>query len=81
MKGKKIRNMNWNGKNDYVYYVPAHMVHAEDWERDDLSDVEKISGTVLVLGHFDMYTASGERMVGWAPSQADMQSDRWEVME
>ena len=81
MRGRKIRNMNWNGKNAFVYYVSAHMVNATDWERDDLSETEEISGTVWVLGHFDMYTSSGERLIGWAPSQADMQSDKWVVME
>ena len=81
MNGKKIRNMGWNGKTAYVYYVRPHLVHAEDWRPGDLSETEKISGTVRVLGHFDMLTASGERLIGWLASQADLQSDKWEIVK
>lgn len=82
MGGKRIRNMNWNGKeNAYVYYVKPHKVPAEKWVPKDLSAAETERGYVQVMGHFDMHTVSGERLIGWLASQADMQSELWEVVE
>lgn len=80
MEGKKIRNMDWNGTSAYVYYVKPHKVPIGKWV-PGASDAEKERGYVEVLGHFDMLTASGKRLIGWLASQADMQSDQWEIYE
>ena len=81
MAGKKIRNMNWNGKTAYIYYVKPHKVPTEKWVPKDLSATETERGYVQVMGHFDMLTATGERLIGWLASQMDMQSEAWEVVE
>lgn len=82
MDGKKIRNMKWNGPSAYLYYVPGRTLPAEMWKEchDSLTDSERLTGTVEILGHIDMVTADGKRLIGWLASQYDLQSEDWVVL-
>ena len=83
MNGKRVRNMRWNGKNAYLYYVPGRVMPASMWKEchDSLTDSEKLRGEVEILGHIDMVTNDGKRLIGWLASQYDLQSEEWEVLE
>ena len=82
MNGKKIRNMNWNGKSAYVYYTKGKKIDVSAWVgQDELTPKEKERGYIEILGHLDMMTTTGKRLIGWLVSQADVQSDAWEIVE
>lgn len=83
MNGKRIRNMKWNGKNAYLYYVPGRVLPASMWKEchDPLTDSERLNNQVEILGHIDMVTNDGKRLIGWLASQYDVQSEDWEVLE
>jgi len=82
-EGKRVRNMRWNGKNAYLYYVPGKVIPASMWKEchDSLTDGEILRGEVEILGHIDMMTNDGKRLIGWLASQYDLQSEEWEVLE
>lgn len=83
MNGKRVRNMRWNGKNAYLYYVPGRVMPASMWKEchDPLTDSERLNDQVEILGHIDMVTNDGKRLIGWLASQYDLQSEEWEVLE
>lgn len=80
MSGKRIRNADWNGTSMYVYYVKPHKVPVGKWMPGDAADEDKERGYIEVLGHFDMRMTDGRRLIGWLASQADMQSEGWEIL-
>ena len=84
-KGKIITNRKWNGKGMYLWYVPPHKVDIKDYRcrggPDDPTPREIEQGYVDILGHIDMMTADGKRLIGWLASQYDLQSDAWEILE
>lgn len=82
-KGKKVRNGKWNGKTAHLYYVPGRVLPASMWKEchDPLTDSERLNDRVEILGHIDMVTADGKRLIGWLASQYDLQSEDWEVLE
>ena len=85
MKGKKITRKDWNGRGQFVYYIPPHDVPVEEWrtrsKNTALTDSERLNGVVHIAGHFDMVNAQNVRIIGWLASQTDMSSDQWEVIE
>ena len=83
LEGKKIRNGRWNGKNAFVYYVPGRMLPVSMWKECNgpLTEEEKSRGQVEIIGHLDMATADGKRIIGWLASQYDLMSEDWEVYE
>ena len=82
MQGKRITRADWNGKGMYVYYTKGKTIDVSAWTgSDDLSDSECLRGYIVIKGHFDMYNAQGERVIGWLASQTDMASDEWMVVE
>lgn len=84
-EGKKVARRGWNGRNMYIYLTRGHKVSSKDWSAKDqvheMTDHERLSGGVTVLPHIDMYSAHGERVIGWLASQTDMLSDDWEIIE
>ena len=82
MDGKRITRTDWNGKNQYVYFVKSHRIPVKDWKGDlMLTDHERLVGYVDIQGHFDMVNAQGQRIIGWLATQTDMASDKWVVLE
>lgn len=81
--GKKITRRDWNGRNMFVYYVPGRTIPLAFWKEcnAELTEFERKRGYVELKGHFDMFNAQGERIIGWLASQTDMASDEWEVLE
>lgn len=83
LNGKRIRNGRWNGKNAFVYYVPGRVLPVSMWKECNgpLTDSERLNGTVEIIGHLDMVTADGKRLIGWTASQYDVASKEWEVLD
>ena len=83
MAGKKIRNGRWSGKNAFVYYVPGRVLPTSMWKECNgpLTDSERLKGQVEIIGHLDMVTADGKRIIGWLASQYDLMSEDWEIVE
>lgn len=80
LEGKRIRNVNWNGKGMYVFAmkgypegVPANNALAE------ATGIEEGS-TVKIAPYLMMFNAKGE-FVNWLISQMDVFSKEWEVVE
>lgn len=79
--GKRITRSDWNGKNQYVYYSKGKKIDVSAWMgMDDLTDSERLRGYVCLKSHLDMMNAQGERIIGWAATQTDVTSDKWEVL-
>ena len=79
--GAKITRTDWNGKEQYVYYVSGRDVPIANWKGDEPTKEEKKRGFVTIAGHFDMRNAQGIRIIGWLATQTDMASDKWEIYE
>ena len=81
-QGKYISRRDWNGKDMFVYFVKEHDIPIHDWHEPNLpTKDEQICGVVRIKGHFDMYNAQGDRIIGWVASQTDMYSDQWFVVD
>ena len=73
---KRFAREGWNGRGMFIYLTPGSIIEGENWNHF-LTDEESEAGIVKVLPHIDMYSASGERVIGWLASQTDMLSDDW----
>ena len=79
-KGKRVTRKGWNGKNMYLWLLPASMVKAE-WCKDEYLKglAEANGGEVECLGAIRMKTADNKVLTGWLASQTDMLSEDWEL--
>jgi hypothetical protein len=72
---KKVTRKGWNGKGQFVYYVPSN-------EYDSLTDVAKKSfgSTTRYNAYLAIKTAQGT-VSTWVPSINDCLAEDWEVVE
>lgn len=70
--GDKVSRTGWNGKDMWLYYVPANSYKAQ-------TDVAKVAfgETVPYRAYIAMKTAQGDVAV-WTASQSDVLADDWE---
>ena len=85
LKGKFITRSDWNGKNMFLFYTEeqdfvGYRFAASERIRRFL-EAKNDPQDITVHGHFCMYNAQGEIVVGWIASQTDMTSDKWEIFE
>ena len=84
-KGKRIARLWWGGKELYVYMTLGQLIPLDMWDvrmpSQELTEVEKEKGYVNIMPHLDMMFVEGVRTIGWNPSQADMMSDDWYVLD
>ena len=84
LEGKRIARHGWNGKNMYVYMTPGRIITLDKWTTkvpsQELTEVEKERGRVIINAHLDMMNAQGERIIGWLASQTDMLAVDWYVV-
>ncbi len=82
--GRKIAREGWNGKNMYVYMTEGRTIPSDTWvarlPSQELTEMEKIRGSVFIGPHLDMMSAQGVRIIGWLASQTDMLADDWFVL-
>ena len=81
-EGKRITRTGWNGKGMFLWYKPEAIIK-EDWCKDQILKeiASKNGGEIKALGTICMFTAQKEIVSGWAPSQADMQSVDWIILD
>lgn len=86
-RGKRIARSGWNGKGMFVFMRPSDVLSA-----DFLPVVKSLPDTVKVflaekgedvefLAYLCMYAADGKIVNGWLPSQTDMLSEDWEILD
>lgn len=79
---KRFARKGWNGKNMFIYLTTGRPIPTEEWVRPPTPTPDEVErGTITILPHIDMYTAKGERVIGWLASQTDMLADDWEEVE
>lgn len=80
-QGHKVRRLGWNGKNMYLWLLPAAMVKAEWCKEPHLKFLaEQNGGEVECLASIRMRTADGKVLTGWLASQTDMIATDWEII-
>ena len=71
--GKRVARTGWNGKNMYLWLLPAAMVKAEWCRESHLKAVaEANGGEIEALGSIRMMTADKKVLTGWLASQSDI---------
>ena len=80
--GRKVARRGWNGKNMYLWLLPAANVKAEWCKEPHLKLLaEEAGGEVECLNSIRMRTADGKVLTGWLASQSDVFADDWIVVE
>lgn len=79
-QGKRVTRKGWNGKNMYLWLLPAATVKSE-WCRDPfLKEIaDNNGGETECLGAIRMKTADNKVLTGWLANQTDMLSEDWEL--
>ena len=81
-KGSRIARSGWNGKNMYVWFMPALNVPAEWCKEERLKKLAiENGGQIECLATMRMYTADKKILTGWLASQTDMLTNDWGILE
>ena len=81
--GKRVARIGWNGKNMFLFLLPAGTVPTKAIHDPALRDVieKEIGGeTFEALGSIRMFTADKKILTGWLASQTDILAEDWEVL-
>jgi hypothetical protein len=84
-KGKRVCRSGWNGKNMFLFLLPASdgiptsVIH--DPALQAVIESEVGGNTFNALGSIRMFTADKKVLTGWLASQTDMLADDWMIVE
>jgi hypothetical protein len=73
-EGKKVCRKNWNGKDMFIFLVPASEFKVN---RPPLLGIYPEGTEISYHAHIDMKTAQGY-IIPWLASQADLLEEDWE---
>lgn len=76
-QGKKVARKGWNGKGQFVYYVPADRYLAKT---EAAKSIANEYGMVNYRAYLALKTAQGD-VATWVPSISDCLAEDWEVVE
>jgi len=76
-EGKKVAREGWNGKNMFLYLVPASTFKVN---RKPLLGIYPPDTIIDYRAHIDMKTAQDD-CVPWVASQSDLLAEDWFVVE
>lgn len=82
--GKRIARAGWNGKNMFLFLLPAgdaiptRVIH--DPALREVIESEVGGDTFDALGSIRMFTADKKILTGWLASQTDMLSEDWMIL-
>lgn len=76
-QGKKVARKGWNGKGQFVYYVPADRYPAKTEAAKSIADKD---GKVSYRAYLALKTAQGD-IATWVPSISDCLAEDWEIAE
>lgn len=83
-KGKRVARKGWNGKNMFLFLLPASdniptsVIH--DPALRAVIESEIGGNTFDALGSIRMFTADKKILTGWLASQTDMLAEDWVVL-
>lgn len=89
-QGCKLSRTGWNGKGMYIYFVGGRELPVESMRGG--SEMSKHLGTptppskesvksIKIHSHIDMKTADGSVSIGWRPTNPDMFTNDWFIVE
>ena len=82
-EGKRVARSGWNGKNMFLFLLPAGTVPTKVINDPALREVieSEVGGdTFDALGSIRMFTADKKILTGWLASQTDILSEDWEIL-
>ena len=82
--GKKVAREGWNGKNMFLILNGGYTVLNKDARPGHLDESFLNSQGVSSLNicpHIDMWTAQKELSVGWRPTNVDMFTNDWKIID
>lgn len=83
-KGKRVARQGWNGKNMFLFLLPAGEVPTKAIHDPALRRVieSEVGGdTFNALGSIRMFTADKKILTGWLASQTDILSEDWTILD
>lgn len=78
-KGFKVARKNWNGKEMFIYLVPANKYPASGNTLGTMKGVFK--DDLVPYGAYLAMKTAQDNVVPWLASQTDLLSDDWEIIE
>lgn len=82
--GKRVARKGWNGKNMFLFLLPAGTVPTKAIHDPALREVieSEVGGeTFEALGSIRMFTADKKILTGWLASQTDILSEDWQIID
>ncbi len=82
-QGKRVARTGWNGKNMFLFLLPAGTVPTKAIHDPALREVieKEIGGDSFeALGSIRMFTADKKILTGWLASQTDMLAEDWCIL-
>lgn len=76
-QGKKLRRLGWNGKNQYIYYVPSADYVAVTNVAKEIMDE---NGKVKYNAYVALRTEDGTISI-WNPTTTDCMSEDWIMVD
>ncbi len=76
LEGKRVRRSGWNGQGMFLYYVPANSYPAQTDAAKNCFGDEVPYGAYIAIK-----TQQGSVEAGWRPTNPDMFSDDWEILD
>jgi hypothetical protein len=79
-EGKKVARRGWNGKDMWIAYSPGHLglPYTAFWSSAARDYVERQLGAQLqVMPCWLLKTVDNTIVMGWNPSQADLDAEDW----
>lgn len=83
-QGHRVARKGWNGKNMFLFLLPAGTVPTKAIHDPALREVieSEVGGdTFEALGSIRMFTADKKILTGWLASQTDILSEDWELVQ
>lgn len=79
--GRKVARKGWNGKNMYLWLLPAATIKKDYCRDEKLIECFGDRDELGCLGAIRMKTATGEVLTGWLASQTDMLAEDWMILD
>jgi len=84
-QGKRIARQGWNGKNMFLFLLPAGTIPTKAIHDPALREVIETEigfvETFEALASIRMFTADKKILTGWLASQTDMLSEDWVILD
>lgn len=85
-KGNKVQRKGWNGKGMFIFIQKGSIVPAASMKPSAArhlfgNTLPEYDATVEIKPHIDMKATDGTLTIGWCPSQVDMLSEDWQIVD